>query len=314
MLHSHPRLAMPPETRFLIRAYLRRHRFGDLAEPANRAKVARFITRREDTWFADLGLDPEAVTREIVDGPPTIGSSLGIVLRAYAARFGKPRWGDKRPGYHRQMEVLLRLFPDAQFIHLVRDPRDCVASLKRMSWWKSDSVAAMLAWAQAIDNVAAARERWPEAITEIQYERLVAEPEPELRKLCAFLEEDYDPAMTQPQNAPPDVVPDRKHWHENARRPPTTAAIGRYTENLTATELALLQSVLKQRMRRFGYEPVRARRVKPGQLIGYARRRRQSQKELRGWYAIEVSGRAHEPNPVAARLTAAQREAAGRSG
>jgi hypothetical protein len=314
MLFAHPRLAVPPETRFLIRSYMRRHRFGDLEDPANRAKVARFITRREDTWFADLGLDADAVTDEIVAGPPTIGSALGIVLRAYAERFGKQRWGDKRPGYHRQIEVLLRLFPDAQFIHLVRDPRDCVASLKRMTWWHSDSVAAMLAWAQAIDNVARARERWPDVIIEMQYERLVADPEPELRRLCAFLGEEYDPAMTEPQHAPPDVVPDRKHWHENARRAPTTAPIGRFTETLTPTELALCEAALRQRMKRFGYEPTKAKRAKPGQLLGYARRRREMQRTLRHWVEHELSLRAGEPNPVAARLTSGQRLAVAESG
>ncbi|WP_449066856.1 sulfotransferase, partial [Planomonospora algeriensis] len=73
------------------------------------------------------GLDAAEVTREIVDGPGTLGSALGIVLRAYAARFGKPRWGDKRPSYFKSVDVLLRLFPDAQFVHLIRDGRDCVA-------------------------------------------------------------------------------------------------------------------------------------------------------------------------------------------
>ncbi len=54
------------------------------------------------------------------------------MLRAYADRFGKVRWGDKRPAYRHSIWVIQRLFPDAQFIHLVRDGRDCVASMERM--------------------------------------------------------------------------------------------------------------------------------------------------------------------------------------
>ncbi|MFD7003418.1 hypothetical protein ACFWA5_46055 [Streptomyces mirabilis] len=35
------------------------------------------------------------------DGPPTLGSALGIALRAYAEEHGKVRRGDKRPAYAR---------------------------------------------------------------------------------------------------------------------------------------------------------------------------------------------------------------------
>src|SRR5690242_15483743 len=94
MLHAHPRIAIPPETRFLLRAYAERGRYGDLGDPANRRRLAEWITTGK-TAFADLGLDPTATVEEIVAAGPTLGSALGTVFRAYAERFGKPRWGDK---------------------------------------------------------------------------------------------------------------------------------------------------------------------------------------------------------------------------
>ena len=47
------------------------------------------------------------------------------------------------PARHTEVDVLLRLFPDAQIIHVVRDARDNVASLKRMPWWKGHRFSAM---------------------------------------------------------------------------------------------------------------------------------------------------------------------------
>src|ERR1700755_3342949 len=93
MLHAHPRIAIPPETRFLMAAYDARSDFGALTQEANRRALARWIVDRKKTRFGDLGLDGQRVIDEIVAGPPTLGSALGIVLRAYAARFRKPRWG-----------------------------------------------------------------------------------------------------------------------------------------------------------------------------------------------------------------------------
>jgi hypothetical protein len=105
MLHSHPRIAIPPETRFVVTAYERRRDFGDLEYPANRRALAQWIVGRAETKFLDLGLDPEPITEEIMGGPPALGAALGTVFQAYARRFGKPRWGDKRPSYIQHLDA-----------------------------------------------------------------------------------------------------------------------------------------------------------------------------------------------------------------
>src|SRR5689334_9016245 len=84
MLHAHARIAIPPETRFLMRAYEDRKSWGDLADPANRRRLATWIVEGNGTKFGDLGLDADEVREEIVAGPPTLGSAMGIVFRAYA--------------------------------------------------------------------------------------------------------------------------------------------------------------------------------------------------------------------------------------
>ncbi|HEX6937649.1 MAG TPA: sulfotransferase, partial [Actinomycetes bacterium] len=71
MLHAHSRIAIPPETRFLM--------------------LASFVVDRRGTKFRDLGLDPQQVRRAVVAAPPTVGSALGSVFRCYAAAHGKPR-------------------------------------------------------------------------------------------------------------------------------------------------------------------------------------------------------------------------------
>ncbi len=152
MLHAHPRIAMPPETRFVLTSYEARNSFGDLREEPNRRALADSIVRERHTLFYDLGLDADEVFEKIVEGPPTLGSAIGIVFRGYARRFDKPRWGDKRPGYYQYIPALLRMFPDAQIVHLIRDGRDCVASLLTMPWFKQDIYAAICSWTEAIDS------------------------------------------------------------------------------------------------------------------------------------------------------------------
>ncbi len=306
MLHSHPRIAIPPENRFVVPAYRERRRFGDLRDAANRRALAKFIVGR-GRGFGDLGLDRPRTVRQIVAGPPTLGSAIGIVLRAYAERFGRPRWGDKRPEYHRYIDVILRLFPDAQIVHVVRDPRDCVASLKQMPWWKTSAYHAVSTWANSIAYTDAAARKWPGVVTRVQYERLVADPEKELRALCASLGEAYDPTMAEPERVARVAVPDRKHWHGNTRVSVTTGRVGRWEGGLEPWELALCETVLADRMTRFGYEPSGLARASARHLVSYAGVHAARRARRHAWALRDRYDRAREPNPVAAVLTASQR-------
>jgi hypothetical protein len=297
MLHSHPRIAVAPETRFMLPSYWQRLSFGNLEEAANRRSLAEALVAGRA--FGKLRLDPRTTVERIVDGPPTFGSAVGIVLRSYAERFGKPRWGEKRPGYYRYIDVLMRLFPDAQIVHIVRDPRDCVASLKHMPWWKRGSYHSVFAWKQALDLPAKAARTWP--VVRVQYERLVTDPEGELQALCAALDEDYDPAMAAPEQLAEEVILD-KHWHRQTRgNPPSTARIGRWQGVLEGWELALCESVLGGRMERLGYERTGAGRPAARHLARYwyvdASRTEQRRLEL----LKDRWRQRSEPNPVAAK-------------
>jgi Sulfotransferase family len=98
---------------------------------------------------------------------------------------------------HRHFDRLLKIWPQARFIHLIRDPRDVARSCIGMGW---------------AGNVWTGSERWVEAeecwdmlkqrlsddrYVEITYEDLISNPETVLTKLAHFLGTDYDPAMLQ---------------------------------------------------------------------------------------------------------------------
>jgi Sulfotransferase family len=307
MLHAHPRIAIPPETRFLLAAYQQRRDFGDLRDPDRRRALAEWITGREATRFVDLGLDRAQVTEEIVAGPPTLGSALGIIFRAYARRFGKLRWGDKRPAYVNNLGIVLRLFPDAQIVNIVRDGRDCVASLKEMPWNKNEIHHSISAWAQAVDQARRARRRLgPESFYQLRYESLVRDPATELAALCEFLGEDYDEAMTKPADLAPVAVPRQKTWHARTHADVNEERVGSWARRLEPWELALCESVLGDRLRAEGYEPSGVGSPGIRHLMRYAPLgARHRLAPVR--HAVErMAWRLRPADVVAARLTSAQ--------
>jgi sulfotransferase family protein len=273
MLHAHPRIAIPPETRFVLTSYEARNSFGDLREESSRRALATSIVGERSTLFYDLGLDAGDVLDEIVAGPPTLGSAIGIVFRAYARRFDKPRWGDKRPGYYQFIPALLRLFPDAQFVHLIRDGRDCVASLQAMPWFTQDFYAAVCTWIEAIDSGRrAARRLPPGTYFELRYEQLVADPGVRLEELCAFLGEEYHPAMAEPHRIAGSTLPERQIWHAETQRAVTAAPSGTWRERLKPWEIAVCEAAMGGRLRALGYEVTGAGgRPSAAHLARYAR-------------------------------------------
>jgi hypothetical protein len=270
MLHAHPRIAIPPETRFVLTAYRERRDFGDLTIADNRRALARRIVDRTDTRFCDLGLDADDIVERIAAGPGTLGSALGTIFQRYAARFGKPRWGDKRPAYLHNIDILLRLFPDAQFINIVRDGRDCVASLKEMSWHRKDIYATVAAWARAVDDARrAARRLGPQQWHEVRYEDLVADPHGRLSAMCAYLGEEYDPAMAEPSAVAGVAVPSFKTWHALTHAPVTTQRVQSWQTRLDPEEIALCEAALGSRLLAGGYELSGTVRPAPAELLRY---------------------------------------------
>ena len=135
MLDMHPELGMPRETNFIRELWWRRRHFGDLRDPANRRRVAEWIFSDKEHLFRRLihrRITREEAIEEVAAAPPTIGSIIERCIRLHA--HDTPRFGDKRPAYSGFIGPLLQMFPDAQYVNVVRDPRGVAASQAAMGW------------------------------------------------------------------------------------------------------------------------------------------------------------------------------------
>jgi len=307
MLHAHPELAMPPETRFVVESYQRRVQFGDLRDEANRRAVGEWIVGTKKTRFADLQLDPIRTAALVATAPPTIGSLSGAVLREFAARDGKRRWGDKRPKHIQHIRLIFRLFPDAQFIHLIRDARGCTASLKKLGWWGYEAPDALSLWRRSVESGIRAREFLrPDQYLELRYEDLVADPVSQLQRICAFLGTGFTPVMLQHHETGEKLID--KPYHERVYRPVDDASLQSWREVLEPAELALVEKKAGNLLDEFGYP-----RLEGLPKVGKDLEQRYTARVKRRTKTAEKAKRRHTKQrevytqPVAARLTSGQR-------
>jgi hypothetical protein len=225
-----------------------------------------------------LGLDHDGSVERLVAAPPTLGSLLATCFVMYAEKYGKSRWGDKRPTYAARMRAIWDLFPNAQFINVVRDPRACVASMRKLGWYERKAAPAVELWERSIKTVNAWRSALgPDQLLEVRYEDLVSDSEAALKRVVAFtgLRGD-DEALQQMLSYHEREEVRSERYHANVRRPPDPALASAWDGVLERGEVAFVEEATRPLMHQYGYEPTGGIAPPPELLreLGWARRRR----------------------------------------
>lgn len=248
VLSRHPRMAISGETHFLTLVYQERRRraFGDLRQPENRRRLiqAYLATRRGQRQIGRGSAQLEERASREGDSWP---SMFAAILKEHAESQGKARWGEKTPQHARFTETLLEWFPDAAILHVLRDPRDVVASLLRRPFASASVVVNARSWLRL--NQAARRSSGRPGYRMVRYEELVAQPEEKLREICRFLGEEYAPAMLLPEQE----QIERSSGMDRFRTALTAERLGAWRQELSLAEAAQIEWVLGEQMEAFGY-------------------------------------------------------------
>jgi hypothetical protein len=160
----------------------------------------------------------------------------------------KQRWGEKTPDHAFFAETLLAWYPGATVIHILRDPRDVVASLMDMPSFPNSALGNANLWINF--NRAAIRASREPGYVLVRYEDFVAHPERELRRLCDFIGESFSDQMTTPK---PDPTADRP-WFQRAEGPITSSRVEIWRERLSERDAGLVEWYIGSEMEAFGYE------------------------------------------------------------
>lgn len=266
MLDAHPDLAIPPETHFIPDVVRR-------CTGAYDPHAAFLAALQENPTWPDFGLGAHDLHEAIADlAPFDTGNALRRFYQLYAERRGKPRWGDKTPGYAAAMRLVHEHLPEARFIHLIRDGRDVALSYRDV-WFGPTSVLEAAAWWLARIDVARTEATGLPAghYLEVRYEDLVLRPEAVLQEICGFLHLPWDPAMlsyhvrarhrlaelerdAQTWDGKPLRAADRLAIHERVSEPPNADRVGRWRREMSRPDQMVFEQHAGNMLRELGYE------------------------------------------------------------
>ena len=286
MLNRHPAIAVCRETEFYHFIYRRRRAFGNLAILRNRQRLVKEYLSTER--IRRLRLNLALLEQTLLEEGSSYEALFLSLLRLYARAHEKKRCGEKTPQHSLFAETLCEWYPGATIIHLLRDPRDVAASLMRMPSAPGDALGCARLWLHY--NLSASRSRHRPKYMLVRYEHLVAQPEQELARVCAFIGEQYVPEMLVPNWDPTANRP----WLRRAEEPVTTERLGKWREQLTPNQVSLIEWVVGPHMQTFGYHtagdpPTRATIMRGLGLAAFDAVSRRIREFPGAWYSVTRS-------------------------
>jgi hypothetical protein len=259
MLDAHSQLAIPSESYFLPQLWDRH------GERPDRDAFVEDLTRLERV--REWGVDPEDVRARLTERP-RFAEAVQSIYQLYAESRRKPRFGDKTPLYMQHLDVLERAFPDARYVHIVRDGRDAALSMiamKRKPRFNLSRPRGLGDFAAAWRREVRAAQRFggTHPYLELRYEDLVAEPESRLREVCAFLGLEYEPGMLEyHRREDPLLYAD----HPRLAEPPVRDTRS-WRQELRLSDAALFEAIAGDLLAELGYDRAHPRPGRRGRVL-----------------------------------------------
>lgn len=251
MLNRHSALRIPRESWFLIPLIEELPCHGNLD---SRQRERAFEIIRTHSRWKDWECEDEVLREAIEESAPAdLRGLVDAVFRRCAGLGTARRWGDKTPKYSFYATRIAELFPDAVFIHMVRDARDVYLSMRLARWFGGSARRIGGYWVGTTGSAMKLRNLGTKRYYELHYEKLVRDPRGELEKVCEFLSEDFEPRMLEfYQNAGTETAPWEKDLHIKTRRPSSPDDLDRWKRELPWWRVMLFEAVARDTMSQIG--------------------------------------------------------------
>ena len=245
-LNSHSKVyGFREETRVLPHFLHNVGRYGDLEIDENFERLCEDMHKAFPFWHAN-GDAPVPLPDDWLALGRSPHRVFDRILRYFASKQQKSIWAEKTPMHALHIAAISAGLPEARFVHMIRDGRDCAASFSRR--WRYDPQVTIQRWKKTI---ATAKEQasklGADRYSEVRFEALTTEPERVLREVLDSLGLDYEPAVLRSSRTAA-----RMRGIDSAKLRPNS---GSHRSYFSAKQLAKLENIAGKRLHELGYEP-----------------------------------------------------------
>lgn len=261
MLNQSPILHIPQESKFIVSLQKNQELYGDFTKPHQRWFFIRDLQTNQATsktfTFPIFNITIEEAEATLIEAAPTdFFGAAAAMFTASALKCGKQRWGDKTPHQIKHISFLAKVFPDAKFIHMIRDGRDVAISIRQAGWRGGKILKIARYWKKQVEAGKLAGAVLDESrYFEVYYEQLIEQPEKILKDLCKWLKIEYTPQMLKYYlTADDNISKEHISLFELAKKPIDSSRAYAWKQTLSNTEIADFEREAGELIDILGYE------------------------------------------------------------
>jgi len=207
-----------------------------------------------------MGLEIDAFREAARETPRSIPALFELLLHEFGKVHRATLVGEKTPNHLLYMPILESLFPNARFIHIVRDPRAVVHSWRSVPWSTGTLTGDAQVWRRYMMTARKHPPKQRGGLLTLHYESLLRDPVGTVQQVCNFLDLRYEPEMLA-FHAKQDTLVNtsREPWKKNVERALDPSRLDAWQNALELSDIAYIESIAWPEMMRWGYAPLTPR-------------------------------------------------------
>ncbi len=258
MVGAHSQIAVPLATTGMWIDFA--GRLADFNHLAGREDVVRLvdtIRMHERVMLWDATLDRAALLQDLPLGD--YGAVVARFHQEYARVKGKPLWANVDIATLDHMDAVNSWFPDARFLHIIRDGRDVALSHQTMPYGAGNIAECARAWTgRTTTNVKMGRILGPQRYMTVRFEDLVMDTQGSLERICAFLCVSFDAAMLRYGDMVGEKIPESRRWlWPSISRPPQESKVDQWRQRMSPSQRIVFERIAGNSLRSWGYDAYR---------------------------------------------------------
>ncbi len=196
ILDAHPDLNISYDTVSYFRFIIKKN-----MDPQNYEPILDEIGQRLKNRY-NMNISKEEIVKKIEQFRPLTHKILYSAVMEVFFKTDQKRWGEKTLLEWSNLPFFLSMYPQGQVIHIIRDPRDVVASYKHMTIETGDKyLDAIFATMHSMDSAIIYKRKLPsDRYYLLKYEDLIMNPEKKVEEICKFLNIRFTLEMLNPNN------------------------------------------------------------------------------------------------------------------
>lgn len=250
MLGANKEVITTPEGQFIIEAYV---------NIEDKGVTQDILKRIGSSWrFKLWGMNLNYVYEQLYDQEVNYADLILQIVHSYSLHLGKKDqrfWIDHTPWNMRYASFLNKLFPEAKFIHIVRDGRAVAASLRNVDWGIPHIEKAARFWAEKLAyGLAAEQFLGDQKVLRVYYEELVEQTDTTIQRICQFLDLPFSHEMISSTGFKVPIY--TASQHELIGKKPDKNRIFSWKNELSLRQVEIFESIVGDLLTFMGYQPV----------------------------------------------------------